>query len=184
MKSQLAMLAAYNSWANRRLYAAVAGLTEAEYRADRGAFFGSLHGTLNHILVGDRIWLSRLTGTGEAPARLDAILFEDFAALRAARVAEDARLEAYIGQVDGARLAGTVRYRTMRSPELIEQQLVPLLLHIFNHQTRHRGQAHCLLTGLTGEAPSLDLLIFQRETGTSIVSGAPGSFPPERRPGA
>jgi uncharacterized damage-inducible protein DinB len=183
MKSQLAMLAAYNGWANRRLYAAVASLPDAEYRADRGAFFGSLHGTLNHLLVGDRIWLSRLTGSGEAPTRLDVILYEDFAALRAARAVEDERLEAYVGQLGEDDLAGTLRYRTTRSPELIEQQLVPLLLHVFNHQTHHRGQAHCLLTGLSGEAPSLDLLIFQRETGTSIVAGSPGSFPPERRPG-
>ncbi|MFO1056940.1 MAG: DinB family protein [Dongiaceae bacterium] len=182
MRAQLAMLAAYNAWANRRLYAAVAPLPDADYRAERGAFFGSLHGTLNHLLVGDRIWLARLTGSGDAPTRLDAILYQDFAALRAARAVEDERLEAYVGRLGEDDLAGTVRYRTISSPATIEQQLVPLLLHVFNHQTHHRGQAHCLLTGLAGAAPSLDLLIFQRETGAGIVSGA--SLPPERRPGA
>jgi uncharacterized damage-inducible protein DinB len=92
MKFPFAMLAGYNAWANRRLYGAVAQLTDEQYRADRGAFFKSLHGTLSHLLVADRIWLKRLTGDGDAPKRLDAILFEDLPALRAAREAEDARI--------------------------------------------------------------------------------------------
>jgi uncharacterized damage-inducible protein DinB len=76
-----------------------------------------------------------------------------------------------------------VRYRTLRDPTQIEQPLVPLLLHFFNHQTHHRGQAHCLLTGLKGEAPSFDLLIFQRQTGIGLAKGQGGSFSqPERRP--
>lgn len=182
MKSQFEMLAAYNRWVNERLYDAVARIPDADYRADRGAFFGSLHGTLNHLLVGDRIWMQRFTGEGTAPTRLDAILYEDFAALRAARRAEDARIVSYIGALSEADLAGVVRYRSTRSPAEIEQRLAPLLLHFFNHQTHHRGQAHCLLTGLTGEAPTLDLLAYQRETGVSLVKGQGGSFAqPERR---
>jgi hypothetical protein len=90
------MFAGYNAWANERLYSAAAMLSDSEYRADHGAFFGSVHGTLNHLLVGDRIWMQRLTGEGEAPARLDAILHEDFGALRAAREAEDARIVAFV----------------------------------------------------------------------------------------
>jgi uncharacterized damage-inducible protein DinB len=78
------------------VYAAAAELGDAEYRADHGAFFGSVHGTLNHLLVGDRIWMQRLTGKGDAPARFDAILFEDLGALRAARIAEDARIVAFV----------------------------------------------------------------------------------------
>ena len=70
-------------------------LSDAEYRADRGAFFKSIHGTLNHLLATDRIWMKRFTGEGEAPTRLDAILFETFADLRYAREAEDARILAY-----------------------------------------------------------------------------------------
>jgi uncharacterized damage-inducible protein DinB len=177
------MLAAYNQWANRRLYDAAAALPDADYRADRGAFFGSLHGTLNHLLVGDRIWMHRFTGEGDAPARLDAILHDDFHALRAAREAEDARITAYVTGLGEAGLDTVVRYRTTRSPADIEQPLVPLLLHFFNHQTHHRGQAHCLLTGLKGEAPSLDLLVFQRQTGIGLAKGQGGSFSePERRP--
>ena len=183
MKPLFEMLAAYNAWANRRLYDAAARIADADYRADRGAFFGSLHGTLNHLLLGDKIWLHRFTGEGEEPVQLDAILFEDFAGLRQAREVEDARIVAYVDSLDEAGLAGTIRYRSTRSPAEIEQKLAPLLLHFFNHQTHHRGQAHCLLTGLAGEAPSLDLLIYQRETGASLLAGKGGDFSrPERRP--
>ncbi len=185
MKSQFQMLAAYNDWVNRRLYDAAAALSEADYRADRGAFFGSLHGTLNHLLLGDRIWLQRFTGEGAALDELDAILYDDFAELRAARHAEDSRIIAYVEGLSDADLAGVVRYRSTRNPAEIEQYLAPLLLHFFNHQTHHRGQAHCLLTELTGEAPSFDLLVFQRQTGIGIAKGQGGDFSrPERRAGS
>src|SRR5882724_10602469 len=90
-------LAAYNHWANRRLYAAALDMPEEQYRRRTGVFFGSLHGTLNHLLLTDRVWLKRLTGEGEHPPRLDAILFEDRSELARARMAEDARLERVIG---------------------------------------------------------------------------------------
>jgi uncharacterized damage-inducible protein DinB len=185
MKAIFEMLASYNAWANERIYDAAARLPREDYRADRGAFFGSLHGTLNHILIGDRIWMHVFTGVGVKPLQLDAILYDSFDELRAARRAEDKRIIHYIGGLSAPGLAGTVHYKTIRSPANIEQHLTPLLVHFFNHQTHHRGQAHCLLTGFTGEAPSLDLVIFQRQTGTSLVSGAGGSFSePERRQGA
>jgi uncharacterized damage-inducible protein DinB len=169
MESPFSMLAAYNSWANRRLYEAAAALSDADYRADRGAFFKSVHGTLNHLLVGDRIWMKRFTGEGDAPTKLDAILFDDLPSLRSARVAEDARIERYVERLTDADLAGRIRYRTISNPADIEQPLMPALLHFFNHQTHHRGQVHCLLTGLTGRAPSLDLILFQRETGVGLT---------------
>src|SRR6266446_3819446 len=129
MKAQFTMLAAYNEWVNRRLYDAAEALPELDYRADRGAFFGSLHGTLNHLLLGDRIWLYRFTGEGDEPAALDAILYDDLAELRAARHAEDARIVRYIDGLSAADLGGTLRYRTTRSPADIEQVLAPLLAH-------------------------------------------------------
>ena len=168
MKPHLAMLAAYNAWANERLYAAAAMLPDPDYRADRGAFFKSVHGTLNHILVADRIWMRRFTGSGEAPARLDAILFDAFGHLRAARTSEDERILGYVGSLSDEDLAGALRYRTITNPAEIEQPLLPALLHFFNHQTHHRGQVHCLLTGLTGDAPSLDLILFQRQSGIGL----------------
>ena len=156
------MFGHYNAWANGRLYAAAARLSPEQYRADRGAFFKSVHGTLNHLLVTDRIWMQRVTGSGDAPNRLDAILFETFDELRAAREAEDRRIVEFVDGLDEARIAGTIKYRRVSSPEQFEQQLAPALAHWFNHQTHHRGQVHVLWTGLIGEAPELDLLFFQR----------------------
>ena len=156
------MFAHYNEWANGRLYDAAAQLSAEQYRADRGAFFKSVHGTLNHLLATDRIWMQRFTGEGSAPNRLDAILFESFDELRAAREAEDRRIVAYVDGLDEARIAGTIKYRRVSSPEEFEQQLAPALAHWFNHQTHHRGQVHAVLTGLVGGAPELDLLFFQR----------------------
>lgn len=174
MKPILDMLAAYNQWANRRLYAAAAELADSDYRADHGAFFGSVHGTLNHLLAGDLIWMRRLTGEGEAPARLDAVLHDDLAELRAAREAEDERIVVYVAGLSDSDLAGTVRYRTISNPADIEQELLPVLINFFNHQTHHRGQVHCLLTRITNRAPSLDLLMYQRESGISMVGGPVG----------
>jgi len=162
MKSHYNMFAGYNAWANGRLYDAAAKLSDADYRADRGVFFKSMHGTLNHLLVTDRIWMKRFTGVGDAPDRLDAILHERFADLRAAREGEDRRIVQWMDGLNETRLAGSIRYRRVSSPEEFEQPLMPALDHWFNHQTHHRGQAHAILTGLTGSAPELDLLYFQR----------------------
>jgi uncharacterized damage-inducible protein DinB len=156
------MFGRYNAWANARLYEAVGLLGAEQFSADRGAFFKSVKGTLNHLLVTDRIWQQRFTGEGDAPDRLDAILFERFDELWAARSAEDARIVRYVDGLDEDRLAGVIRYRRVSSPETSEQQLAPALAHWFNHQTHHRGQAHAVLTGLIGAAPELDLLFHQR----------------------
>ena len=145
MKSRYQMFAGYNAWCNERLYDAAADLRDADYRADRGAFFKSLHGTLNHLLVGDRIWMRRFTGEGEVPTSLDAILYDDFAALRAARRSEDALISRYVDGLSDADFWRPFRYRTVVRPADIEQPLAPALDHFFNHQTHHRGQAHALL---------------------------------------
>ena len=156
------MFGQYNAWANARLYDAAAVLSPEQFNADRGAFFRSVKGTLNHLLVTDRIWQKRFTGEGEAPDRLDAILFERLDDLRMARIAEDARIIRYVDGLDEADIAGIIRYRRVSSPEEFEQPLAPALAHWFNHQTHHRGQVHALLTGLAGGAPELDLLFYQR----------------------
>lgn len=163
MKEHYQTFAGYNAWANRRLYDAAAGLSDADYRADRGAFFKSMHGTLNHLLATDYIWMKRFTGEGEAPDRLDTIVHERVADLRTAREAEDRRIVRWIGGLDETRLAGTIRYRRVSSPEEFVQALMPALDHWFNHQTHHRGQAHMILTSLGKTAPELDLLYYQRE---------------------
>lgn len=171
MQAHFAMFAGYNAWANERLYRAAAEVPGEEYRRDHGAFFRSLHGTLNHVLVADRIWMRRFTGTGEAPTSLDAILFEAFEPLRAARSEEDARIVGYVAGLRAGALAGAIRYRRASTPEEIVQPLGPALAHFFNHQTHHRGQAHMLLTRILGRerGPPLDLMHFQRETGTGLT---------------
>ncbi len=142
-----------------------AALSDADYRADRGAFFGSVHGTLNHILVADRIWMRRFTGVGEPPGPLNTILFNDFDLLRAARAAEDGRIVDWVAGLTEAALAGVFQYASVTDGRRFEQQLAPALDHFFNHQTHHRGQVHALLTGLVGKAPELDLVYFMREAG-------------------
>jgi uncharacterized damage-inducible protein DinB len=162
MKQHYTTFAAYNAWANRRMYDAAAALTDVEYRADQRAFFKSMHGTLNHLLATDRIWMQRFTGTGEAPQRLDAILHERLEDLRSAREAEDRRIIDWIASLDDATLQGVIRYRRVSTPEEFVQPLMPALDHWFNHQTHHRGQAHMILTTLGKKAPELDLLYYQR----------------------
>lgn len=136
-------LADYNHWTNRRLYAAALEMSDEQYRRTTGVFFGSLHGTLNHLLLADRVWLKRLTGEGQHPNWLDAILFDDRRELAQARMAEDARLKRVIGSYTADDLGKVVSYTMAEKPQ--KQALQEILLHLFNHQTHHRGQAPRLL---------------------------------------
>ncbi len=162
MKAHFDSLARYNAWANARLYEAAAGLSDAEYRADRGAFFRSMHGTLNHLLVTDKIWMQRITGQGDAPGRLDAILHEHLPALREARGSVDRRIIDHVSALSEADFAGVIRYRRITTPDVFEQPLAPAFAHLFNHQTHHRGQAHSILTGLGKPSVVRDRLAYQR----------------------
>ena len=162
MKTHFEQCAAYNRWANARLYEAALALNLIAYRRDTGVFFKSLHGTLNHLLLTDRMWFKRLTGKGEHPNQLAAILYEDRRELARARAAEDDRIVAYIAGLDAADLDGLQRYTTTTGKPF-EQKRRDILAHIFNHQTHHRGHAHAILSICTGqEPPSLDLLLMQR----------------------
>jgi uncharacterized damage-inducible protein DinB len=156
------MFAAYNSWANDRVYEAAAALDDDALRRDAGAFFKSMLGTLNHILAADRIWLKRMTGEGDAPAALDALLFADLARLRAAREAEDKRIIKWVGGLSENALTGRFTYMTVTDMRTVSQRLAPALDHFFNHQTHHRGQAHMILTVLGQPSLQLDLIYFQR----------------------
>lgn len=159
------MFAAYNHWANTTILEAANELTETEYRQDTGAFFGSVHRTLNHVLVADRIWLERFTGTGSAPARLDDVLFDTLPELALARQAEDARIIAWIATLRDADLGARFTYVPVSNPVEITQALSPALSHFFNHQTHHRGQVHAMLTGFGRPSPALDLIYFLRSEG-------------------
>ena len=162
MHNLLQMMAAYNRWANARIYGEALALSDEAYRRDVGSFFKSLHGTLNHLLVGDRVWMRRFTGDGDHPDRLDAIIHDDLADLTRARIAEDARIIATIDALDDAALLAPIAYRNMAG-KAHGQPLWEALLHFLNHQTHHRGQAHTILSIVKGgEPPSLDLLVMQR----------------------
>jgi uncharacterized damage-inducible protein DinB len=163
MKGYFQQLARYNQWANGRLYAAVLELPNELYRKPTGVFFVSLHGTLNHLLLTDRLWLKRLTGIGEElPNQLNAVLFEHRQELAKARAAEDKRFLEVIDGYQDADLTKMIKYANT-SGKKFEAPLSDLLIHVFNHQTHHRGQAHSCLSILTGkEPPSLDLLAMQR----------------------
>jgi uncharacterized damage-inducible protein DinB len=158
MKEHFAMMATYNAWANTRVYRMAHQLSDEQYRQDVGAYFKSLHGTLNHLLTADRIWLWRLTGTGVPPTRLDAILFDDLVALSDARRAEDERLVSFTMNLTDAQIEATIEYRTLDG-RAQQQRLREVLAHLFNHQTHHRGQAHAILTVLGVKEPEpLDVL--------------------------
>jgi uncharacterized damage-inducible protein DinB len=155
-------LARYNAWANRRLYDACAQLSEFEYMKPRAAFFGSIHGTLNHLLVGDRIWLARIEHKPPPRVTLDQILYGDFVALRVARQAEDDHLINVVAGLSARALDQPLAYTNMAG----ERHRTPLRLvlgHLFNHQTHHRGQAHGLLSQTAVAPPPLDLIIYLRD---------------------
>jgi len=154
--SHFQRMAAYNQAANRVLYQACAALPDSERKQSRPAFFRSIHGTLNHILLGDRLWMTRFRG-GKAPSTgLDAILYEDFMHLREARQAEDAGIEAFTSGLDAQGLNGSIAYVNHEGRPFSEPMAV-LLAHFFNHQTHHRGQVHGLLSQTAVPPPPLDL---------------------------
>lgn len=155
--------ARYNRWANGRLYDACAALAPEAYHAARPSFFGSLHATLNHLLVGDSIWLGRFRGSPPSHIKaLNQILHADFAALRAARTAKDAEIIAFCDGLDDAALSGSFTYTNTRG-ETFTDPLFPPLMHFFNHQTHHRGQVHGLLSHAGVSPPELDMIYFLRE---------------------
>ncbi len=156
------VFARYNRWANTRLYDACAQLSDAGRREDRKTFFGSIHNTLNHLLVGDRVWMGRFMGADSGIKALNQILFDDFGALRRAREAEDDRIQQYVEGCGETKLAGALDFKSMDGTAS-SMPLNQVLGHFFNHQTHHRGQVHAMLTQAGAAAPSLDLIAFLRE---------------------
>jgi uncharacterized damage-inducible protein DinB len=166
MKLHFALMADYNAWANARLYRMAGQLADEHYRRDVGAYFKSLHGTLNHIMVADRIWMYRLTGVGKHPTKLNEILFDDLSSLAAARRDEDQRIIAYVESLSDSQLDEIWAYRMLNGTSR-QQPRREILAHLFNHQTHHRGQAHGILTLLGVQEPEgLDLLLMQWERRT------------------
>ena len=164
----IVLLAAYNASMNARLYAAAASLPREALDADRGAFFGSILGTLNHIVAGDTIWLRRFTAHPSsfpalkamegmpAPSGLAHAYSEDLDVLLAHRVRLDAIIEGMAAEVSECDLAQPLSYRNSRGDN--RKHFGSLLLHFFNHQTHHRGQASTLLSQAGVDIGVTDLL--------------------------
>ncbi|HEY7608245.1 MAG TPA: DinB family protein [Alphaproteobacteria bacterium] len=151
-------MARYNRWMNDALYAAAARLADAERKRDLGAFFKSLHGTLNHILVGDRLWMGRFTGEIVRFPSLAHEIAADFAELGRERAKTDAAIDAYAAALTPERLAKPLVYRTFLDPRDVSFPLGFALMHFFNHQTHHRGQATTLLMQLGVDPGITDLI--------------------------
>jgi uncharacterized damage-inducible protein DinB len=138
-------MAAYNSWMNERLYECCARLGDDARKRDAGAFFKSIHGTLNHLLLGDRIWMGRFTGRAFAVKSLDQELYADFGELRAERRKTDADISQWAAGLTEAAFASELSYTSVVNPQPRRYPLWFAVTHFFNHQTHHRGQLTTLL---------------------------------------
>ncbi len=166
---QIVLMAAYNEWMNTRLYAAAANLPAQELAKDRGAFFGSIIGTLNHLVVADTIWLKRFAthpagGTALDPVRayahpaaLNEILFTDLSALKSRRDAIDSAINAWAAALTQEDLSHVLHYANTKGVKS-RKRFSNLVTHFFNHQTHHRGQATTLLFQAGQDVGVTDLL--------------------------
>jgi len=165
-----AHLASYNQWMNRKLYAAAAGLSEEELHRNRGAFFGSVFGTLNHIAIGDILWFKRISASLPGLASLQCMdqlpqpsfpatpLCGSLAALSALRATLDEAIIAFCAEADPAKLDEALEW-TSRNGVKGRKVLGDVLLHVFNHQTHHRGQASTLFSQLGIDIGATDLVL-------------------------
>ena len=158
MLSNLRAMARYNRWMNERLYEHCEKLSDAERKLDRGAFFRSIHGTLNHLLLGDRLWLSRFLAREFRAASLAEELYADFAELRRERAKIDAEILEWVETLDEKRLAAPLKFRSMVRPQDNSFPLGFAVQHFFNHQTHHRGQLTTLLMQAGVDPGVTDLL--------------------------
>jgi uncharacterized damage-inducible protein DinB len=161
-------LGRYNRWMNEKLYALAATLSDDARKRDSGAFFKSIHGTFNHLLLADRVWLSRFTGVAApegfmAPGirALDQELYADFDELRRERARTDDELSAWIATLTDDRLAGNLVF--MRRGQKQESPLWWVVAHVFNHQTHHRGQITTLLMQQGHDPGVTDFVAMLRE---------------------
>jgi uncharacterized damage-inducible protein DinB len=143
---QAGELAEYNAWMNGKLYAACATLSDEERKRDRGAFFGSIHATLNHVLLADSIWMGRFEAKPFAFTGLDQELHASFEELRAQRAEMDARIGRWARGLTDAALNAKLEFTSAITKRTHAPTLWRVVLHFFNHQTHHRGQLTTLLS--------------------------------------
>jgi uncharacterized damage-inducible protein DinB len=162
MKQHFRMFAAYNAWANARLYDAASTLKDEDFQRVVATVPGSLMSVLNHILATDRIWMKRFTGEGDPPASGDAIIQDDFAKLHFLRKTEDARISSWVEDLGEKALTGRFSYMTVSDMRTISHRLAPALANFFNYQTQYRGQAEMMLKVLGMTLDKSDISTFQK----------------------
>ena len=152
-------MAAYNAEMNRRLYASADALEDAARRADGGAFFGGIHGTLNHIAWADCMWMHRFDGWEKPAVSIPGSpdFIAEWAALKAARIDMDQRLQDWAARLTEADLEGDLAWFSGAAGREMTRPRWLLISHMFNHQTHHRGQAHALLTRAGAQTGATDL---------------------------
>ncbi|MDP2284186.1 MAG: DinB family protein [Pseudohongiella sp.] len=155
-------MASYNKWINGRLYDVVATLDDETRKKDMGAFFKSIHGTLNHILLADKIWMGRFVQDLFVAKALSEELHADFNELRSERDKQDHRIIEWAAGLSAEELAKDLRFMPITAPQ---EKVLPMWLavtHFFNHQTHHRGQITTLLMQLGIDPGVTDLPFMPR----------------------
>ena len=137
--------ARYNAWMNESLYAGCARLSDAQRKKDMGAFFKSIHGTLNHVLVGDRMWMARFTGKPFPALTLDAIVHKEFDELWATRRQFDEEIRDFVDKLKDDWLVQPFTFTSVAYGRTFTYPAWFLVMHMFNHQTHHRGQVTTLM---------------------------------------
>ena len=156
-------MARYNRWQNANLYGVADTLSDDERRRERGAFFGSIHKTLSHLLWADRIWMSRFSPAVENPPAgipESVSLYPDWDELKRKRTAFDETIVGWADKLDPAWLAGDLTWYSGAAKRDVTKPKCQLVMHFFNHETHPRGQVHCMLTqaGAKPHATDLSLL--------------------------
>lgn len=151
-------MCSYNQWMNEKLYGVCETIPDATRKADKGAFFHSIHGTLNHLLLTDKVWLGRFKAQPFLFRSLDQELYSSFAELRQERFQVDAELSDWINSLSDEQLALDFSYTNSQGQEAT-YLLWHLVLHLFNHQTHHRGQLTTLLNQSGYDSGVTDLLV-------------------------
>jgi uncharacterized damage-inducible protein DinB len=166
-----ATLARHSAWANRRLYDSCETLSAMEYLRERPSSYGSLHATLNYVLATDRAWIARLEGRTPPPFAENQILYADLLALKIARLAEDEHLKNLVDGLSAARMASSMHYIDQHGDRVVTSTRL-VLAHLFDFQSRCRGETLALLAQAGVPTPPVDLLVFLRDAGTA-ASGPP-----------
>ena len=154
------VMARYNRWQNQNLYDIAERLPDEERRRERGAFFGSIHKTLNHLLWADQMWMSRFAGTPKPAAGIPESIsvHEAWDDLKRVRAETDFRIVRWAENLDPRWSQGELTWFSGASKRDVTRPKSILLMHFFNHQTHHRGQVHCLLTQAGAKAHVTDLM--------------------------